>query len=132
MDFYEKRNFIINSFEDLNEKNMLLKCVENKSRDMIRMILGVRTKTYSPVELINRSAQIVVSKTQEGILENDDLKLQNYFSFIFSENSMANSDPLSVKTKVMVKGKTFKQRPKNSAAAKEAWDLVDQAKPNLV
>lgn len=78
MDFFEKRNFIINSFEDLNEKNMLLKCVENKSRDMIRMILGVRTKTYSPVELINRSAQIVVSKTQEGILENDDLKLQNY------------------------------------------------------
>src|SRR3990170_1200782 len=52
--------------------------------------------------------------------------------FKLGENSLANSDPLSVKTKAMGKGKTLRHNSKNSLAANEACDLVLQAKPKRV
>ena len=78
MAFDEKRNFINRSFEEPLEKKRLLQCVENKSQDKIRMLLGVSTKTYNPIELINRTAQIVTFKTNEGLIDDDDSKLQSY------------------------------------------------------
>ena len=78
MTFDQKRNFILQSFEDVNERKVLEKCLIVKSRDMVRMFLGVSSRTYNPIELINKTAQIITLKTQEGLIENDEAKLQNY------------------------------------------------------
>lgn len=78
MNYDEKRNFIIQSFEEEREKKVLLKCIEHKSRDMVRMFLGVAARTVNPIELINRSAQIVTLKTQEGLVADDEVKIQAY------------------------------------------------------
>ena len=78
MGFDEKRNFIIKTFEEPIEQNLMLKCLQNKSKDMVRMFLGVNARIMNPIELINKTAQIITLKTQEGLLENDEVKIQNY------------------------------------------------------
>jgi hypothetical protein len=78
MDYHAKRNFIIQSFEEPLEQKIMIKCIENKSKDMVRMFLGVNSRTMNPIELINKTAQIITLKTQEGLVENDEVKIQNY------------------------------------------------------
>lgn len=78
MDFHDKKNFIIQSFEEPLEQKIMIKCIENKSKDMVRMFLGVNSRTMNPIELINKTAQIITLKTQEGLVENDEVKIQNY------------------------------------------------------
>lgn len=77
-DYAEKNSFIIHSYEDKHEQLTLLRCIATKSRDTVRTLLGVCTKNYNHIELINRIAQIAVMKTEEGLIEDNDIKLQAY------------------------------------------------------
>ena len=78
MTFDEKRNFIIQTFEDAYERKVLLKCLESKSQDKIRMYLNVNARAFNPIEMINKTAQIVTLKTQEGLIEEDEDKIRTY------------------------------------------------------
>jgi hypothetical protein len=78
MTYDEKRNFVINTFEEPAEKITYVKCLENKSRDIIRAYLGVNTRVFNPIEMINRYAQIITIKINEGLRESDEVKLQGY------------------------------------------------------
>lgn len=78
MTFDHKRNLINSAFEDNEERRILMKCIETKSKDMLRMLLGASVRTYNPIELMNRAARIVTLKIQEGLSKDNDFMIQSY------------------------------------------------------
>ena len=78
MDFSQKKNFINMAFEDMEERRILTKCIETKSKDTLRMLLGASVRTYDPIELMNRTARIVTLKTQEGLAKDNEVMIQSY------------------------------------------------------
>ena len=77
MSFDEKHQYIAHSIEDSSERKLMMKCLENKSRDAVRMFLGITSKVYTPIEIVNRAAQIIDCKTKESLIDGEDDKLNS-------------------------------------------------------
>lgn len=78
MDFNQKKNFINETFENMDEKKTLLQCLESKLKDRVRILLHLSSRTYNPVEMINEVARIITLKTTEGFRDDNEEKLQSY------------------------------------------------------
>jgi len=78
MSFMDKRTFIMNTFEEPDERNTFLKALETKSKKSIRGFLGLQAPSFDPVETLNTVANMVGIRLRKSFRDETEPLLQDY------------------------------------------------------
>ena len=83
MNFFDRRTYITDVFEEPNEKKTLIKCLETKCKKTIRAMLHLKPPVFDPVEDLNEAANMVGINLRRFFRDDDLEQLPKYLNLRF-------------------------------------------------
>jgi hypothetical protein len=83
MNFFDRRDFITDVFEQPDEKKDLLKCLNTKCKKTIRAVLHLKPPSFDPIEDLNEAANMVGINLRRFFRDDDLEQLPKYLNLRF-------------------------------------------------
>jgi hypothetical protein len=83
INFIDLRTFITNTFEELQERNDLLKSLETKEKKHIRSFLGLKSPSFDPIEAVYDNHNVIARRLRIYVRDDNDPLIQDYLGWNF-------------------------------------------------